>query len=290
MSGISLVPSPGRERLRARLGGGLIAIAVAGCASSGGAEDPEALRARVDDVLAIAPSPGDPLPEGRGAILEELAPLPSEALLVVYEVEGPGELRGSLEVLARPGGYRRENWSIGVTVDDGQPRRLSGSTVQGPDGLWVEGEPTVTASPLGALADAYLALGEDDRRAVIEQLRTRRRALAEARAADRAPREERLGVSCHVARVSTIEMCLWEATGLPLRYDSDALRLQAINIDTRASLGEHAFDLPAAPSEPAALDAARALRELADGTLGELAPYLHPGLRLPVGVSRRADR
>lgn len=244
------------------------------------------LRDRMDDVLPRPEAAMAPLPADRAAVLRELAPLPAEALLVVYELRGPGGVTGSLEVLARPGGWRRENWTIHVPLGEEGSRRLDGSTIQTPDGVWVEGsEAAPTPSPLGALADAFLALPEPSRRAVIDELRAHREALALARAAETEPPERILDVPCHVARVATIEMCLWEAAGLPLRYASDGLRLRAIHIDERAGIGEHAFDPPGpAPraAEPVAgFDPVAALERAAAGDLAELAPWLHPGLRLP---------
>jgi hypothetical protein len=245
-----------------------------------------ALRERMDDVLPRPEAVVESLPADRAAILRELAPLPSEALLVVYEVEGPGGVTGSLEVLARPGGLRRENWTIHVPLGEEGSRQLDGFTVQTPDGVWIEGSDAPTPSPLSALAEAWLALPEASRRAVVEELRAHRAALARSRAAETEPPEQILGVPCHVTRVATIEMCLWEAAGLPLRYASDGLRLRAIHIEEHASIGEHAFDPPgSARTKPAAavagLDAPAALRRAAEGDLAELAPWLHPGLRLP---------
>ena len=244
------------------------------------------LRERMDDVLPYLEAVAPPLPADRDGILRELAPLPSDALLVVYEVEGPGGVTGSLEVLARPGGWRRENWTIQVPLGEEGTRQLDGSTVQTPDGVWIEGSDAPPApSPLGALAEDWLALPEASRRAVIEELRAHRQALARARAAEAAPPERILELPCHVTRVATIELCLWEAAGLPLRYASDGLRLRAIHIDERAGIGEHAFDPPTSAHAAAAgvpgLDAAAVLRRAAEGDLTELAPWLHPGLRLP---------
>lgn len=244
-----------------------------------------ALRERMDDVLPRPELVEAALPSDRAAILRELAPLPSEALLVVYEVAGPGGVTGSLEVLARPGGYRRENWTIHVPLGEEGSRQLDGATVQTPDGVWIEGSDAApTPSPLGALAEAWLALPEGSQRAVVEQLRAHRHALAQARAAEAEPPERILDVPCHVTRVATIEMCLWEATGLPLRYASDGLRLRAIHIDERAGIGEHAFDPPGsvpADGTMAGLDPTAVLVRAAEGDLAELAPWLHPGLRLP---------
>jgi hypothetical protein len=131
------------------------------------------------------------------------------------------------------------------------------------------------------LADAYLALDDSERLAVIEPLRRLRSTLAQARADEPGSEEQILDVPCHVTRVATTELCLWEATGLPLRYDSAGLRLRALNIDTDVDIGARAFEVPFEPAPVPGFDAAGALRRLARGDLGELVPLLHPGLRLP---------
>jgi len=265
--------------------------ALAGCHAGSDAAPPldedakAALRDRMDDVLPRPELAEATLPADRTALLRELAPLPSESLLVVYEIEGPGGVTGNLEVLARPGGWRRENWTIHVPLGEEGSRQLDGSTVQTPDGVWIEGSDDPPApSPLGALAEAWLALPEGSRRAVIEQLRAHRQALAAARAAEGEASERILDVPCHVTRVATIEMCLWEATGLPLRYASDGLRLRAVHIDDQANIGARAFE-PPAPARAAGavpgLDPVAVLAKAAAGDLAELAPWLHPGLRLP---------
>lgn len=263
------------------------AVLAAGCGAGEQGAPSEAartaMRERVDDVLSQPERADVPLPGDRDQVLRVLAPLPSEALLVVYELTGPGGVTGSLEVLARPGGWRRENWTIHVPLGEEGSRRLDGSTVQTPDGVWTEGSTAPAPSPLGALADAFLALPEGSQRAVLDQLRAHRHALALARAAEGEGAEQIVGVPCHVTRVATIEMCLWEQAGLPLRYHSDGLALRAIHVDQDASIGARAFEPP--PSQPAprvaALDPAAVLRRAAEGDLVELAPWLHPGLRLP---------
>jgi len=269
------------------LGCALILSASLACAGDPRSNESRAEMAeRVGDILPVVVPIGAPPPQDREAILRELAPLPTDTLLVVYEVEGPGGLTGTLEVLARPGGFRRENWTLSVPLGAEGERRLAGSTIQTPDGVWAEGDPPEawTPSPLGAVADAYLALDEPTQQAAVHQLRQLRTTLADARAAEPSPDERILDMSCHVTRVATIEMCLWEATGLPLRYESEGLRLRALNIDTRVSIGEHAFDVPFVPVPPLDFDAKAAVTALAEGDLGDLAPLLHPGLRLPQAV------
>ncbi len=279
-----------RSRRLAMLGGLALAWAsLAGC-DRGAQTQPDdsgaAVRERMDDVLPHPEPAGEgAFPLDRAGILRELAPLPFEALLVVYELEGPGGVSGRLEVLARPGGYRRENWTVQVPLGAEGSRQLAGWTIQTPEGVWIDGAAALdpTPAPLGALADAWLALPEGARRRVVEQLRARTQKLAQARASEAEAPEQILDTPCHVTRVATIELCLWEATGLPLRYASDGLRLRAIHIDEAAGIGPHAFDPPGPLLRAGVpgLDAAAVLERAAQGDLGELAPWLHAGLRLP---------
>ena len=135
-----------------------------------------------------------------------------------------------------------------------------------------------------AMGEFSMAEYRQARREVIDNLRGLRSTLADARSNELATPEKILGVPCHDARVATIDMCLWESTGLPLRYDSEGLKLRALNIDTRASIGEHAFDLPFETASDDEFDAESALAQLAKGDLSGLAPLLHPGLRMPHAV------
>lgn len=279
---------PGMPRAARRLQTLVLGLVLGpvGCDDGAGApESVEAMTERVDDVLPVVVPADAPVPADREAILRELSPLPSETLLVVYEVEGPGGLRGNLEVLARPGGLRRENWTLQVPLGAEGERRLDGSTIQTPEGVWTEGSPpeSFVPSPLGSVADAYLELEPKSRRAFVEQVRRLRQTLRVARGDDERRPEEILGVPCYVTRVASIELCLWEATGLPLRYEGEGLRLHALNIDTEASIGDSAFALPfQPPAAPSDFDASKAVAGFVEGELAELAPLLHPGLR-PLG-------
>ena len=277
----SIAPATGR--LATLLSLALLSTLLACDEGAPSSESHAAVVDRLADVLPVVVPTDAPVPTDRAGILRELAPLPSESLLVVYAIEGPGGMTGSLEVLARPGGFRRENWSLTVPLGPEGERRVTGSTVQTPDGVWIEdaGPRAWSPSPLGALADAYLELDAQKQRAVVETLRTLRGTLAEARDAEPTPSPTVLDIPCHPSRIAATQMCVWEATGLPLRYRSEGLKLDAINVDTGASLGDHAFDVPALPSdaEPP-IDARAALERLVEGELVELAPLLHPGLRL----------
>lgn len=226
-----------------------------------------------------------PHPETRAAFLAELSPLPTDALLVVYEVEGPGELRGNLEVMLRPGGFRRENWSLSLPVA-GDEARIAGTTIQTPDAVFVEGPDGrgAVAAGLGALADAYLALDADTQHEVVDVVRSIHARVARAREHGGGEVESLLGVECRPTRLAAQDLCMWEATGLPLRYAGGGFELRAIRIELDPNLGEAAFAIPADVTpqpDPDPLDPAPTLLALASGGAPEVGAWLHPGLRLP---------
>lgn len=278
----------GQERGSAWIRGAIVGVLVlAACDLGGGSDDAassrESIEARVADLLPVVVPAQAPVPQTAEAFLEELAPLPSESLLVVYEIEGPGGMQGSLEVLARRGGFRRENWTLDVPLGNEGNRRLSGSTIATPRGVWVDGQPedSFVTSPLSGLAAAYAELPVDQRRSVVEAVREHAASLDRARSQAVAPAQAVLGVPCHETRVATISLCLWEATGLPLRYTSEGLSLVAVNIEVDPTIGEHAFDVPFEPPADETLDSVATLRRIAGGDLSDVVPLLHPGLRLP---------
>lgn len=222
----------------------------------------------------------------RDAFLAELSPLPSPALLVVYDVQGPGGLEGTLEVMLRAGAWRRENWTLAMPVA-GDRVELRGTTIQTPDAIYVEGPKGRNATQLGigALADAWVALEPHMRDDVVVGLRR----LHDRRARSRSGRvgaaeEVVLGLPCRPERIAAQDVCIWEATGLPLRASGGGFSLEAIRVQPDAPLGESAFVIPAdvipAP-DPDPLRADEALLALARGEPAEIGAWLHPGLRLP---------
>lgn len=229
-----------------------------------------------------------PIPDTREGFLRELAPLPSDAVQVSYEVEGPGGLSGTLEVLLQPGGLRREHWILDLPVPGGESESIEGESIQTSDFAWT-GAPsrwTVERAPFGALADGYLGLAAEDRRAVIDSIRSFRDRLADARREHPGNAEEILGVSCLAVRLAAQELCVWEETGLPLRYAGNAFTLRALAIDLDPAIDAEAFAVPsdvehAAPAPD--LDPQASLQRLAERNYAELGPLLHPGLRLPLG-------
>ena len=228
------------------------------------------------------------VPDTREGFLAVLAPLPSDAVRVTYDVAGPGGLSGELEILLLPGGRRREAWLLELPLPDGATHRIESSAVQTEDYAWVGtgGDLEIERSPLGALADAYLGLPQSERRAVVESLDSFRLRIASARKNVASPDREILGVPCLATRLAAQDLCVWEETGLPLDYRGNAFSLRAREIVIDAPVPDDAFEVSAEVKREAPgpdMDPHESLRRLARQDYAELGPLLHPGLRLPLG-------
>jgi hypothetical protein len=114
--------------------------------------------------------------------------------------------------------------------------------------------------------------------------------LAEQRERDDDARSEVLGVACLQTRVAAQNVCMWEETGLLLRYEGSAFRIEAFSIDRAPQLQPDMFALPseAQGAVPTAAEPAyeQILRDIADGSYGSvsallLAPEVLPELRAP---------
>ncbi len=238
-------------------------------------------RASATALGATAPTAVAPLPVDAPGILAELAPIPDGAVVIVYDVIGPGGMSGTLEVLAAAGGYRRDNWTISLPLPDG-PREIRGSAVQTPTSSWrAEGETSGVVEPgrLGALADAIAKLDPALRIAVLTQLRSWQAELTLARAEDPGERENVAGIDCVRVRAGGGEVCTWEEAGLPMRYDGAAFSIVASHVERGAELGIHAFEIPADAARSPLLDTpgldtprdlAAALAKVAAGDRAEL--------------------
>lgn len=276
--------------IRARLCVLLAAVLLpSGC--KGGAADKDA--APGPDAVPTKPS----APGTRDGFLAELAPLPHPTLVIVYRVDGPAEISGTLELMVKRGGYRRENWTVEIPVPGGPPQSRQGTTIQAPDFVYAQtpgkgGTVSLVASPVGALADGYLALEPPRREKVIGALRKWHGDLASARTEHPGETREILGHRCLWTRVAAQSVCIWEQAGLPLRYEGDAFTVEAVRIETKPNLAENAFAVPPelADRKPgpvpdgAELDPVEALAALEAGNYAPLALALAPGFRLPTGL------
>ena len=223
------------------------------------------------------------IPTTAEGFLAELSPLAAPAVRVVYDVNGPTGLTGTLEVLLGRGGLRRENWSLDVEVD-GEPVPFQGSTVQTPEAIFTTGPQgqAVAAVPLRRLAEAYVAADPATRSRAVATLRRLHASVAVADF-DTAPQTDTLlGITCRRMRLASQDLCMWDGTGLPLRYTGDAFQLHAVRVELDPDLTEAAFQIATpAPGPVEGFDANAALQALAAGSYGVLGPWLHPGLRFP---------
>jgi hypothetical protein len=233
------------------------------------------------------------IPRTREGFLAELAPQPGGDLFVAYDVKGPAGIAGSLELVTRAGGYRRETWSIVLQVDGQEDVRIEGVTIQTPERVWtgVGNEPgVVTTSPLHALADAYLTLQPVEQARVVASLRAWHADLAKVRAKHPGEVKEILGVRCLWLQIAAQHLCLWEEMGIPLRYRGRSYSLEATRLERESEVSDHIFVFPerarTARTAPLAgslvLDPVESLRSLANGDYAPMALMLQPGLRIPL--------
>lgn len=227
------------------------------------------------------------VPTSEAEFLAELAPLPFAALQVSYDVSGPGGIEGTLEVLTTAGGFRREQWSLTLLVGEDRREHIQGATIQTPSLVWndgVEGAAVVHEVPLRSLAQAYLKASLPTQRAVTRHLRQWHQSLANAREQYPGQRESVLGVSCLRTTVAGHAVCLWEDTGLPLAYQSEAFEIRAREIELEPEVAANAFEIPdggrRAADRAQRLDPDASLERLAEGDFVEVAHLLQPGLRL----------
>jgi len=238
-------------------------------------------------------STNEQIPRTREGFLAELAPQPGGDLLVAYDVRGPAGIAGSLELITRAGGYRRETWSIVLHVAEQEDVRIEGVTIQTPEQLWtgVGNEPGVVAtSPLRALADAYLKLQPAEQARVVSSLRAWHADLARVRTKHPGEVREILGVHCLWLQIAAQHLCLWEEMGIPLRYRGRSFSLEATRLEREPDVSNHTFVFPerarearTAPfPESLVLDPMESLHSLANGDYAPMALVLQPGLRIPM--------
>lgn len=251
-----------------------------GCAET--VVEPDASALEVPDAVEIID-----VPSTRDEFLAELIPLPEGPITIDYDVHGPGGIAGTMHVVLAEGGRRRENWSLKMPLPTGEVVAIEGAAIVTPDHEWndaAEGAATMHALGLGGLADAYLAADEATRGSAIEHVRAWHQEIASGRQEHPGTRETVLGRPCLRSRVAGQSLCVWEDAGLPLAYRSDAFSLEATRIETRATLADDEFEIPAGAQSIASsevFDPAAALEKVASGDLAQIIAVLQPSLRLP---------
>ncbi|KIG11858.1 hypothetical protein DB30_02378 [Enhygromyxa salina] len=239
--------------------------------------------------------PAAPIPATEAEFLAELVPLDggAQAIQVDYAITGPA-LTGTMTTSITTGGQRRDQWELVSTLGDTQ-LRAAGVTIVNAKQIWTanEGHPgELSDNHLAELARAYLRLEPDARAPVVESIRAWHALLAEQRKATAGDRAELLGVSCLQTRIAAQNVCMWEETGLLLRYEGSAFTIEATKINREPKLPANAFELPAEAAgaqraEPAhTYDYDQILTEIAAGSYGNVSLLVVgsksiPSLRLP---------
>lgn len=234
-------------------------------------------------------------PSTRDDFLRLFARLPDAPIHVHYAVSGP-RMSGTLDLWVDEGGYRREAWSLEMpsSLDEGADLvAVAGLAIQTPEVLWsaVEGESGVKReSPLGAIADRYLALSAEDKDAVATTLRAWSKSVEKARSESPGETDTIAGIECLEMHVGSQDLCLWEQAGLPLQYRGEAFVLEAQTVERHVELPVGAFELPGVAdgaivedADESALDVdpKEAIEQLKSGNPGVNALALTPAFRLP---------
>jgi hypothetical protein len=226
-----------------------------------------------------------PLPASEAEFLAELVPLPdgAAAIEVQYQISGSA-LTGDMTLTLAAGGNRREQWQLTAGAPD-SGLGTKGLRIVTADQVWIANESApgeLSVSHLGALARAYMRLPEPSRASIIESIRAWHRMLAEQRERDESARVEVLGVTCLQTRIAAQNVCMWEETGLLLRYEGSAFRIEATKIDRAPQLSPDTFTLPpeakmAVPSAAAEQDYTKILQDIAAGSYGSVSGLLFAG-------------
>jgi hypothetical protein len=270
----------------------VLAVLLLGC--PGGTDRGDDAAGEKTPAQAEAP-PKPKSPSDEAGVLALLAPMPEGAVELRYEITGPGGLEGYLDVLQKPGGWRSERWTM--TSGEGQ-LTVEGRTIATPRMQWTAtGEQPGESTPLhlGALADAWLALPPERRDAAMANLIEWRAELAKSRLEQPGEGETLEGIRCVKMRIAAQNLCLWEETGLLLRYEGAAFELLVTKVTRDPVIAKDAFELPpqakdAKRVEIEGIDAKALIEGLADGKVGAVAALLAPGFRLPaIGTGTEAS-
>lgn len=230
----------------------------------------------------------DDYPVDAEALYAEFAPLPSGPVAVDYDVKGPGGMKGTMNVVVAEGSRRAEAWTLQMPMPDGETMTIDGRAVQSPSVSWTdaaEGSAQAVPLPLGRIGAGFFELDVDTQHAVVDHVRTWHREVARGRDAHPGAVDTVAGQSCLRTQTAGQVLCVWEATGLPLEYRSEAFVVVATSVRVGVNVEDGTFAVPpGAPLRADALqtfDEAASLSKLASGNLAELPSLLQPRLRLP---------
>ncbi len=229
----------------------------------------------------------DDYPADVDALYAEFAPLPGGPVAVEYDVKGPGGMEGSMTVMVAEGSRRAEAWSLQMPMPGGETMTIEGAAIQTAAMSWTdaaEGSAETVPLPLGRIGKAFFELDTDTQHAVINHVRTWHREVTHGRETHPGAVDSVAGQACLRTRTAGQTLCVWETTGLPLEYRSEAFAVVATSVRVGVSVDDDTFAIPAgAPLKADALqtwDVDASLRTLASGNLAELPSLLQPRLRI----------
>lgn len=259
----------------------LLVASLAACAQP--AAEPSGPDLVVPDAVEI-----DDYPADADALYAEFAPLPGGPVAVEYEVKGPGGMEGTMTVVVAEGLRRAETWTLVMPMPEGETMQIEGAAIQTAAMSWTdaaEGSAETVPLPLGRIGEAFFELDTDTQHAVINHVRTWHREVARGREVHPGAVDSVAGQPCLRTQTAGQTLCVWETTGLPLDYRSEAFSVVATSVRREVNVDDDTFAIPGgAPLKADALqtfDVDASLRTLASGNLAELPSLLQPRLRVP---------
>ena len=229
----------------------------------------------------------DYYPASQEALFAEFAPLPGGPVAVDYALRGPGGMQGTMTVIVAEGARRSETWTLRMPMVDSRPMEIRGAAIQTAATAWTyaaEGSAERVPLPLGRIGDAFFALDVRTQHAIIDSVRSWHAEVEHGRALHPGTLDVVAGTSCLRTVTAGQSLCVWERTGLPLEYRSEAFTVVATEVRTGVAVNDATFQIPSGtPVKADALqtfDVGASLERLAGGDLAELPGLLQPRLRI----------
>ena len=229
----------------------------------------------------------DDYPASPQALFAEFAPMPGGAVSIEYAVTGPGGMSGTMTATVAQGARRAEHWSLSMPMPGAEAVQIRGASVQTPALSWTdaaEGSAELVALPLGRIGEQFFSLDVQTQHAIVDHVRTWHEEVARGREVHPGSMDAIAGQACLRTQTAGQSLCVWEHTGLPLEYRSEAFTLVATEVREGAVVDETTFQIPTGGQRKAdaleAFDVKQSLEKLAAGDLAELPGLLQPRLRV----------
>lgn len=236
----------------------------------------------VPDAVVIDDYPASP-----DALFAEFAPMPGGPVTVEYAVTGPGGMSGTMTVTVAQGARRAERWALSMPMPGAQAVEIRGAAVQTPAESWTdaaEGSAELVSLPLGRVGEQFFSLDESTQHAIVEHVRTWHEEVARGRKSHPGSVDAVADRPCLRSQTAGQSLCVWEHTGLPLEYRTEAFTLVAVRVHENVEVDDSTFEIPGGGQRKAdalqAFDVKESLEKLAAGDLAELPGLLQPRLRV----------